>query len=116
MTHAAITSLVGDPLSAVAFVQDYVELHFDGPIVRALSNPLVAIGAKTYRFPGGGSRDALCSLIGHPLSQVTVRDGRALELAFEKGEIVTIPLGEADRRGPEAAHFVPGINQPIQVW
>jgi len=34
-------SLVGHELNIVAFVMDYVEFHFNGPILRALTNPIV---------------------------------------------------------------------------
>jgi hypothetical protein len=36
--------IVGAQLSAVTFVQDYVQLHFDGPRLTAFSHPVVRLG------------------------------------------------------------------------
>jgi hypothetical protein len=47
---------------------------------------------------------------------VVVREGRDIELRFDGDASVQIPLAEEFRIGPEAAHFVPGENQPIEVW
>ena len=56
--------LLGEPLSAVSFVMDYVELHFNGSYLRCLVPPVVEQGGRVARFPEPGSRDALCALIG----------------------------------------------------
>jgi hypothetical protein len=40
--------ILGEPLSAVAFVRDYVEFHFDGPVLRAISNPRVEVTSHTH--------------------------------------------------------------------
>ncbi|MBA3338632.1 MAG: hypothetical protein H0T54_02590 [Geodermatophilaceae bacterium] len=37
--ESARALLVGREVSAVCFVRDYVELHLDGPILRAIRNP-----------------------------------------------------------------------------
>jgi hypothetical protein len=47
--------LVGLEMRAVCVVRDYVELHFNGPIVRALSNPRGRLGECSWQFP---ERDA----------------------------------------------------------
>jgi len=52
-----VESLAGEELSAVSFVRDYVEFHFDGPVLRALTNPRVEIDGETISFPEPGSRD-----------------------------------------------------------
>lgn len=108
--------LVGEPMSAVSFVMDYVEFHFSGPVLRALTGVQVSIAGVNHTFPGIGSRDALCSLIGQTLKAVTLDAGVAARLQFANGGVVTIPLDESSRVGPEAMHFVPGFNQPIAVW
>ena len=43
--------LVGREISAVTFARDGVEFHFDGPVLRSLADPQVAIGEAVYRFP-----------------------------------------------------------------
>ena len=105
--------LVGLELSAVAFVRDYVEFHFDGPILRALSSPLIRTEGHESQFPDPGSRDALCTLIGQSVASVqvvwspdTVMGKERIELALEDAMVV-IPLDLDHRVGPESAHYVP---------
>jgi hypothetical protein len=111
--------LAGEELSAVAFVRDYVEFHFDGPVLRALAAPILRDGGAQPRFPEAGSRDALCALIGRQVAGVEVDDERAIRLRFEGGAEVEIPVGPLGGAGParpESAHFVAGTGFPVQVW
>jgi hypothetical protein len=58
-------------------------------------------------------------LIGRRVAAVEVDDDRAIRMRFEDGAEVVIPvgrLGDPDPVSGESAHFVPGSNQPIQVW
>ena len=111
-----VESLAGEELSAVSFVHDYVEFHFDGPVLRALTNPRVEVGGETTSFPEPGSRDRLCALIGRAVHEVDARDGVHIRLAFEGGATLTLPLDEASHVGPEAAHFQSHLTAPVQVW
>ena len=108
--------LIDEEISAISFVRDYVEVHFDGPILRSVSNPIVVIKAVEHRFPEPGSRDALCKVIGTTVLAVKLEDGHAFELSTSGGHKIIIPLDTKSRTNPEAMHFVPGLNQPIQVW
>lgn len=115
-TPMTIEMLVGEQVNAVCFVMDYVELHFNGPIVRALNPPTLASGITASTYPDRGSRDALCALIGSRLRMVSVKPGAWIDLSFEDDKTLRIPLDEEASVGPEGAHFVPGDNYPIQVW
>ncbi len=101
------TSLVGDELNIVAFVMDYVEFHFNGPILRALASPIVEQRGVRIRFPEARSRDALCALIGTEVASVNVQDGDRIEVRSNRDQTLTIPLDPNSRVGAEAAHFVP---------
>ena len=111
-----IREVIGEPLSAVSFVQDYVEFHFDGKIIRSLTCPILLTADKTYKFPEKGSRDGLCSLIGRAVTELVVEDRSRIKIAFVGEASLIIPLADSERTGPEAAHFVTGDNQPIEVW
>jgi hypothetical protein len=102
-----ITDLIGEQLTVVAFVMDYVEFHFNGPILRSLTNPIVETEAGSMHFPAPGSRDALCSLIGSRVDAASILVGDRIELRTDANQTLTVPLDEASRRGPEAAHLVP---------
>lgn len=112
----SIDGLEGEPLSGVAFVQDYVEFHFDGRILRALMRSSVTLNRGTFSFPDEGSRDAYCSLIGRTVTHVDVREGDRIELVFDDRSTLRVFLDPSDGSGLEAAHFVPGKDLPIEVW
>jgi hypothetical protein len=116
-TRRTIDSLVGEELSAVSFVMDYVEFHFNGPVFRALTHPVLSDRNLEIRFPSLGSRDALCGLIGQTVSKVIVLKGEAITLQFERGASLRVPLDKASRMGPEAAHFMGAlVHAPLDVW
>ncbi len=101
----ALEMLVGAEVGSVCFVRDYVELHFDGPILRALSDPVVEIAGIETTFPAEGSRDGLCLLIGKEI--VAAReDTEALILEFGGSMLLRIPLVTSEPM-LEAAHLVP---------
>jgi hypothetical protein len=105
------TGLVGEALNSVAFVMDYVEFGFNGPVLRALTNPVVQTPEGRWQFAERGSRDALCSLIGSEVLEATVRDEDGIALTLTGGMLLTIPLDRESRSGPEAAHFVPSSRE-----
>lgn len=111
-----LQDVIGQPVSSVCFVQDYVELSFDGPILRCLVGPTLKGNKLDMTFPENGSRDAICSLIGQVVQRLTLDDGVKLEVEFSSGLILTVPLDPKSRNGPESMHFVPRIGGPIQVW
>ena len=102
--------LVGEQLNNVAFVMNYVEFKFNGPVLRALTNPIVESDGLRLRFPESGSRDALCSLIGSEVEAVTVNDDDRIELALTSDRRLTISLDRESRVGTEAAHYVPAAR------
>lgn len=112
----SIEALMGEEINAICFVMDYVEIHFNGPILRCLASPVLEVQGKIVQFPSPGSRDTLCSLIGDVVDTIEVRDDIAITLRLKSGSILKIPLDWASRPALEAAHFVPGTNRPLQIW
>jgi hypothetical protein len=113
-----INDLVSEQLNEVSFVMDYVEFHFNGPVLRALSSPIVETPAGRFEFPHVGSRDALCSLIERDVLAVRVDVNRCIELDLTGNAKLTIPLDRASRKNPEAANFQTArFHSPIMnVW
>jgi hypothetical protein len=103
-----LSDLVGCALSTVAFVRDYVEFRFDGPILRSLAPPVVTVDGIHVEFPREGSRDALCELIGRLVEDVKELPDRLL-VNFADSAIVEIPR-HSKEAGPEVAHFVPMLG------
>jgi hypothetical protein len=103
--ESARALLVGREVSAVCFVRDYVELHFDGPIVRAISDPYGMWGCGGWRFPAGDAANAMRRYIGQTVDGFEFVAGRYAQLAFGEHSF-TIPLDDESRWGPEAMHVV----------
>jgi hypothetical protein len=117
MAVTAVEDLVGEPVNAVCFVEDYMELHFNGPILRALVTAVLETPSSLWRFPDPGSREAMCALIGAMVMDIGVDDTRSIQLRLDKGRVFTIPLNEPRQASGEAAHFVvPGPNGVMAVW
>src|SRR3954454_12383194 len=74
--------LVGREVSAVCFVRDYVELHFDGPILRAFTEPFGMYGCTGWRFPGTSAAGGLLRYIGLTVDDVVLLPGRYAQLGF----------------------------------
>jgi hypothetical protein len=100
-----LEDLIGCELGTVAFVRDYVEFIFDGPVLRSLAPPVVTVGGRRHEFPQVGSRDVLCELIGRIVEDATELSDR-LSVSFTGDALVEIPRYSKDA-GPEVAHFVP---------
>jgi hypothetical protein len=105
---AEFARLAGCELSAVCFVRSYVELHFDGPVLRLLAPPVVSTEEQTFEFPIEGSRDVLCELIGQTVKQADDEPDR-LALTFPNNIKVEM-LKSSPGTGPEVAHLVPLID------
>jgi hypothetical protein len=103
-----LKGLVGRRVSSVEFVQDYVQLRFDGPRLSAYVSPVVDLPAKRLRHDAPGYRDELCARIGRAVVLGEFRDGEGLWRRFDDGVVVEISVRDKDYTGPEALEFVDG--------
>jgi len=110
--------LMDEELSAVCFVRDYVEFHFDGPILRALSTVRIvdSSGSVTSSTGMDGWRDALCKLIGLEVAEVVVDELHAITVRFSTGSALVVPIDNNSKVAGEAAHFLARVNAPLVVW
>lgn len=99
--------LVGLEMSAVSMVRDYVEFLFDGPVVRALTDPRGRLDNRGWQFPVGDALSIMRKYISRTITSVDFREDDHLTLRFDDDWIV-VPLGVESRRpfGSEAAHVV----------
>ena len=94
--------LRGEQLSAVTFVQDYLQLWFDGPGIN-VTNPLTVVsssGKVTTDQPG--FRDALCAQIAKIVDKVEIRSSDALVVRFTDGTLFSVSLKPEDYSSAEA--------------
>jgi hypothetical protein len=108
-----LPSVVGDELSAVCFVRDYVELHFDGPVLRLLGDVTVKNDSETKSPSDDGFRDWLCRNIGRRVAAVGPLGGNEIELKFHGNDIIRV---EGQNLGIGFAQFINFPARRTQVW
>lgn len=104
-SQSVLHCLENTQLSAVTFVQDYVQLHFDGPCLTAYVWPHILNKKEPATPKVPGYRDALCERIGKTVVKAFEEPGERLVIVFEDDVTLEVSLNEADREGPEAAMF-----------
>ncbi|WP_199486538.1 hypothetical protein [Actinomadura logoneensis] len=102
MTDSLLLALIGQEMTSVIFVRDYLQLDFDGPRLSLFVWPQVTTDAQARQIGDPGYRDSLCSLIGHPVRAIDENPGTGLALHFDSGSIVANP-DPSQLEGPEIA-------------
>lgn len=102
-----ISSIAGEELNAVEFVQDHLQLRFDGPLLTLYAWPHILLSEYSIAFGEPEYRNALCTLIGEKVEEATLEEGDSLTLKFENDTVLALSLREEDLDGPEAGAFSP---------
>ena len=100
-----ISTIIGEELKAVSFVEDFLELRFDTPMLTLYDWPHVLLPDFSVAFGEPEYRNALCSLIGEEVSQASLDEGAALTIEFTNGMVLGLSLREEDVDGPESGSF-----------
>lgn len=98
-------------LSAVTFVRDYVQLHFDGPTINAFTLPAVVVRDSILVGGDVGYRDALCARVGSTVVDAYAEPRDALRIWFSDGSSFSISLRPEDRQTAEAALYLDGQSK-----
>ena len=96
--------LIGEQLSAVSFVMDYLQLQFDAYFLTVLTPLIVNKGSSSYRLGDLSYRDALCERIARKVNEVVLASDN-LRIGFDDGAHFDISLKDEDYVGPEAINF-----------
>lgn len=112
-----LDSIVGRQLSSVEFVQNYVQLRFDGPTLTAFAPPDVEAETEVHRWGDCSYRNALCDCITKVVRSTTVKEKDSLQVAFVDGTRLRISLRpeQAARGLAEAAMFSDGDGR-WEAW
>lgn len=94
-------ALVGRQLSAVTFVMDYFQFHFDDNRLTVYSLPTATTGESVIP----NFRDRLCAFIGRDVTFAEEVLGVALNIDFGTFGRISIPLDEESRVTVEAAEL-----------
>ncbi|HXB62893.1 MAG TPA: hypothetical protein VNU94_08610 [Acidobacteriaceae bacterium] len=102
---AEFSDIIGEELSAVEFVQDFLVLQFEGPSVTFYVWPYVLMEDASIAYGEPGYRDALCAQIGDSVVQAQLEEGLSITMEFENGIVFGASLREEDVQGPQAGSF-----------
>jgi hypothetical protein len=109
----ALDEIVGEKLSSVTFVLDYLQMSFDGPPLTLWVWPRIHRSGGDLRRDDLGYADVLLALIGKLIVGVDEVLDRGLTLDFDDGTRLSVPLDGTDSVGPEVAMF---NGEHSRVW
>jgi hypothetical protein len=110
-----LEELKGRDLSAVTFVRDYLQLHFDGPYFNCFVWPRIITATNAVNIDSLGYRDILCAQIGKVVGGMVEEKDMRFRFFFTDGSMIEVSLQPKDRRGPEALLFQNGKGD-FRVW
>ena len=100
-----ISAIEGAELKAVEFVEDYLQLRFGEPLLRLYDWPHVLLPEFSVAFGEPEYRNALCSLIGEPVTTAMLEEGNALTIEFSSGIVLGLSLREEDVDAPVSGSY-----------
>lgn len=108
--------LEGKQLSAVVFIQDYIQFQFDGPVLSAITDPTVEIEGRIYARKTPGFCEQLIRCIAHIVTRASAEKGSAIRVELGDFAVISISLRQEDRVTAEAAIFDAGQTGGWNVW
>ena len=100
-----LSSVIGQELSSVEFLQDHLVLHFDGPTLTLYTWPDVFREEGSYAYGEPEYRNVLCGVLSEDVTAATLEENEAIEIEFESGVILRASLREEDLDVPVAGEF-----------
>jgi hypothetical protein len=100
-----ITAIEGQELTAVEFVQDFLRLRFDGPMLTLYAWPHLLFSEFSLGYGEPEYRNALCAQIGEIVGKASLEELDALTVEFESGTVIALSLREEDLSGPQAGSY-----------
>ena len=100
-----VTAILGQELVAVEFVQDFVQLRFEGPLFTLYAWPHVLLSDFSVAYGEPEYRNALCAQIGQTVSDASLEEGDRLTIELESGTVIGLSLREEDIDGPESGSY-----------
>ena len=99
--------LVGEDLSGIVFVRDYLQLQFNPPPqINAYSTQIVvSSNGRSSVFGEEAFANLAIGLIGHLVREVKVDAEQSFRIIFDDGAEITISLRREHYQGPEAIDF-----------
>lgn len=112
----SLDSLSGERLTAVEFVDDYLQLRFDDALLTLFVWPDAAdADGISVGYGQPNYRDALCSAIGELVTTSEFDEGRSLTVEFENGTVFALSLRAEDLDTPEVGSFLSSDGETTEL-
>jgi len=96
--------LIGNQLSSVEFVQDYLQIRFDGPTIN-VNNPItVTTEQRQITSWNEGFRDLICSQITKIVHAIDITPDKEFRILFTDKSEIAISLLPENYTSPEAIY------------
>src|SRR5215813_10565729 len=99
-----LSRIVGESLTAVMFVMDYLKLQFNDPVLTVLTPVLVRTGDTICQEGDLHWRDSLCDRMMRTVSGIILR-AEQLQIRFDDDSEFVVTLKDEVRSGNEAMIF-----------
>ena len=100
-----VSAIIGEELKAVEFVEDFLQLRFETPLLKLYNWPHVLLTDFSVADGEPEYRNALCAQIGEKVAQASLEEGDALTIEFESGTVFGLSLREEDVDVPESGSY-----------
>jgi hypothetical protein len=100
-----ITSIIGQELKSVTFIEDFLELRFGTSCLTLYDWPHVLLPDFSVAYGEPEYRNALCAQIGEEVVEASLEEGDALTVELANGIVFGLSLREEDVDGPESGSF-----------
>lgn len=110
--YQLLAQLIGRKMSSVEFVQDYIQLRFDGITVTAINPLFVEDEVSVYKPDDQGYRDQICSLIGYSVKEANIIEDVEVRITFSDLKVIAISLRAEDYSVAEGVIF----TSPTHEW
>ena len=98
--------LVGENLSGVTFVQDYLQLQFNPPPILNVYTPVtVYYNDESVTFGDDKFANLIIAQINKIVNHIRLKPDEALEILFHDNSVISISLLSSDYGGPEAINL-----------
>ena len=100
-----VSAIVGEELKAVEFVEDFLQLRFEGPLLTFYAWPHVLFPEFSVAYGEPEYRNALCAQIGQTVAEASLEEDDRLTIELESGTVLAVSLREEDIDGPESGSY-----------
>ncbi|HWI64827.1 MAG TPA: hypothetical protein VNT75_23605 [Symbiobacteriaceae bacterium] len=107
MEPGPFAEMIGEYLSGITFVMDYLQLQFNPPLSLSIYTPTtVRCGEATAVFGEPAFANLLLAQIGKTVAAVNLAADEFLQIRFEDGSTLAVSLRPEDYVGPEAVNII----------